>query len=212
MKKLVSVGLILALLLPSQGCATLKNTKVPQAFTDVGVCSQCKKYIALDGLSDDESAVCPECDATFRVKDARLGFKRLIISRKNQKTAQGVLTVTWMAATFAAAFYGIPLPPPPITEDTFSPYRAPFRIRCKKAVKAGEMPLSYTDAEGCQSLYISARLPNPYETSRSPYSLVITDLYANDGFEPYSVSRITMRRIAEDPPDFAGNAMLGMKN
>jgi len=211
-KKVVSCILISALLAASQGCATLKNTKVPQAFADVGVCSQCKKYVALDGLYDEENAVCPECDATFRVKDARLGFNKMIVSRKNQKTAEGVLTVTWMAATFAAAFYGIPLPPPPITEDTFSPYRAPFKIRCRRAAKAPDMPLSYTDTEGCQNLYIPARLPNPYETMRSSYSLVITDLYANDGFEPYGVSHITMRKISEGPPDFAGNSMLRMKN
>lgn len=212
MKRLVSIGLIVSLLTSAQGCATLKNTKVPQGFADVGVCSQCKKYIALDGLSDNEKAMCPECDATFRVGEARLGFKKLIVSRKNRKTAQGAFTVTWMAATFAAAMYGIPLPPPPITEDTFSPYRAPFRIKCRRAVKVQDLPTSYDYTEECKGLYIPAKLPNPYERMRTPYSLVVTDLYAGDGVFPGGVSRIAMGRILEEAPDLAGNLMLGMKN
>lgn len=212
MKKLFSCLLIATLLAATQGCATLKNTKVPQAFADVGICSQCRKYVALDDLSEGEKAVCPECGVTFGVKDARLGFKKAIVSSKNKKAAQGALTITWMAATFAAAFYGIPLPPPPITEDTFSPYRTPLKIRCRKAARAPHAPLSYNDAAGCQDLYVPSTLQNPYETVRRPYSIVITDVYAKDALKPYEVSHTEVRKISHDLPDFSGNTTLGMKN
>ena len=76
--------MILSLLIPAHGCATLKNTKVPKAFKEVGICGHCKKLIALDGLADDESAICPECGAPFIVKDARLAFKRSIAAHEGR--------------------------------------------------------------------------------------------------------------------------------
>ena len=181
MRKLISIALILALLIPAQGCATLKNTKVPKAFNDVGVCKRCEKPVALDGLADSDSAVCPECGARFIVKDARLGFKRKIVSLANKKAAAGFMTVTWLAASVAGMFYGIPIPLPPVSADTFSPYRTPLSISCRKAKKAPEAILRYseelfdTDNNTYKGLYVNSRLPNPYEKEPGAYSLVIND-------------------------------------
>ena len=160
--------------MPSYGCATVRNTKIPMSFKDVGVCGQCKKAVALDGLLDSNVAICPECGTKFLVSDARLGFRKEIVGRKNQKLLGGLLTVTWLAATVAASFYGIPLPPPPITEDTFAPYKAPFMIRCRMAKIVEE-----TNAYYSGNLYVPAKLPNPYESIRPPYSIEIND-FDND--------------------------------
>ena len=183
MKKVISSILIAMLLVTSQGCATLKNTKVPKAFKDVGVCAHCKKLIALDDLADDDTAICPECGAPFIVRDARLGFKRKIATQKNQKSAKNFLTATWLAASVAGMFYGIPIPPPIIKKETFSPYMAPFRISCRKARRAPDpTPYYYVttiathDSSGSyKNLYMPSKFPNPYETEMSPYSIVVND-------------------------------------
>lgn len=182
-RRVVAYGVIvamLAMLAGAPGCATLKNTKVPQAFDDVGVCKHCNKLVALDGLADEETAICPECGATFTVRDARLGFKRKIVGRRNAKTAQSFLTVTWLAASVAATLYGIPIPPPILNEDSFSPYRAPLRITCRRAKRAAATPIIYNEIairnpSSYSELYIPAQFPNPYEMEQGPYSIVIND-------------------------------------
>ena len=183
LKRALSCILILVLLVPVQGCATLKNTKIPKAFKDVGVCANCKKLIALDDLADYDTAICPECGAPFIVRDARLGFKRKIATQKNQKAAKSFLAATWLAASVAGMIYGIPIPPPIINKETFSPYMAPLRISCRKARRAPDpIPYYYVttiathDSNGSyKNLYIPSKFPNPYEIEMSPYSVVIND-------------------------------------
>ncbi|MDD5436011.1 MAG: hypothetical protein PHX20_00480 [Candidatus Omnitrophica bacterium] len=126
-------------------------------------------------------AICPECGAHFIVRGGRTGFKKLIVSRKNQKVAQSLLTVSWLAVSVAGTFYGIPLPPPPISADTFAPYRTPFRIRCLKARKAADaIPYSegllLAGSDGYyKSLYADRWLSNPYDKELRPYSVVINE-------------------------------------
>jgi len=175
MKKMVSCILIFVILVASHGCATLKNTKVPKAFKDVGVCVHCKKLIALDGLADDDTVICPECDTPFIVKDARTGFKRSIAAQKNRKAAKGFLTAAWMAASVAGMIYGIPIPPPMIDSDTFSPYVAPFSISCRKARRAYRPDPYYRETFTISPNSGWSKLPNPYEVEIGPYSLVIDD-------------------------------------
>jgi len=194
MKALVSALVALAFMASISGCATIRNTKVPKAFKDVGICGYCGAPIALDGLADDESAICPECGARIVVGDTRLGFKRDMAARRNARTARSFLTVTWLAAAVAGAVYGIPIPPPPIDEDTFKPYRAPFSIKCRRARRV-PAPAPYdsavlTGARG--NLYVDRRLPNPYEIDGGPYSVVINDYYDN-GEGPDAVKDAKLR-------------------
>ena len=73
MKRLVSAVLVMALVVSSQGCATVKNTRIPKAFSDVGVCKHCRDTVALDGLADDEDVICPECGAHLKASESELG-------------------------------------------------------------------------------------------------------------------------------------------
>jgi hypothetical protein len=125
---------------------------------------------ALDDLADDDTAICPECGAGFTVRKARMEFRKRIVAKRNQKAAQGLLTIAWLAASVAGTLYGIPIPPPPIKEDTFAPYRAPLRITCRRAKKM-EPPVIYRDV----SLQSVAWLQNPYEKELNPYTVVIDD-------------------------------------
>jgi glycogen debranching enzyme len=43
----------------------------------------------------------------------------------------------------------------------------------------------------CGLIHAGIGAPYPYEAVRSPYSLVITDLYASDGFDGYGVRSIS---------------------
>lgn len=200
MKRFLSIVVITALLIPSQGCATLKNTKIPKAFDDVGVCKQCKKMVALDGLTDDDIAICPECGGRFVVKDARTGFIRKIVERRNRKTAESFLTVMWLATSVAGTLYGIPIPPPPLSEHSFAPYKPPFKIRCRRARSI------------YKNFYLSSQFPNPYAMERGAYSIVINDFHDYDG-PNLDLNRITLRKIGESNYDFIDNrSMLEMKN
>lgn len=122
-----------AIIISSHGCATLKNTKIPESFSELGYCRNCKRVMALDGLSEGTKCFCPNCDTEFVVKDAKYRLKRRCADLKNQKTAGGVLTVAMMGASVAGAVFGIPIPPPPVCEDTFRPYEMPEVVTCKKA-------------------------------------------------------------------------------
>ena len=188
MKRLVSAVLVMALVVSSQGCATVKNTRIPKAFSDVGVCKHCRNTVALDGLADDENVICPECGARFTAGEARLAFRKKIVSRKNQKTARSFLVVTWLAVSVAGAFYGIPLPPPPIDRDVFSPYRTPFSIKCRRARRAPETVPYAGDilTSGNENLYMADWLPNPYTKDIGPYSVIINDYYTGEGAAPYT--------------------------
>ena len=122
-----------AIIISSHGCATLKNTKIPESFSELGYCRNCKRVMALEGLAESTECFCPNCDAEFVVKDAKYRFKRRCADLKNQKTAGSVLTVAMMGASVAGAVFGVPIPPPPVSEDTFRPYEMPQVVTCKKA-------------------------------------------------------------------------------
>lgn len=131
--------LIAALLAPCSGCATVRNTKIPQAFVDLGYCVNCKKVMALDGISDNTVCTCPSCGVRVIAKDAKHNFRRRCADLKNGKTAIGVLSAGALAASIAGAVFGIPIPPPPISEETFTPYEMPMIVTCKKAVPVENM-------------------------------------------------------------------------
>jgi len=151
-KNIFTILIATSLLIPFQGCATMKNTKIPESFSELGYCSKCKKVMALDGISDNTACACPTCDAGFVVKDAKYSFKRRCADLRNQKTAGGVLTVAMMGASLAGAMFGVPLPPPPVSEDTFRPYEMPQVVTCKKAspveAPAGLIPASELEPHG----------------------------------------------------------------
>ena len=142
----------MSLLIPFQGCATIKNTKIPESFSELGYCLNCKRVMALDGLSDGMECFCPNCDTNFFVKEAKYRFKRRCADLKNQKTAGGVLTVTMVAASVAGAMFGVPIPPPPVSEETFKPYEMPQVVTCKRAspvdAPAGQNPVSELEPHG----------------------------------------------------------------
>jgi len=182
MKNFISLVTLISFLASVSGCATLKNTKVPTSFNEVGICRHCKNAIALDGLQDDETAICPECGLAMGVKRAKYEFKRGYVDRRNQKTAYGVLTVTLFLASIAGAVYGIPIPVPPIEPDTFTPYKLPIGIRCRQAKPApplGEpVLLKAEDARTYkfyEDSYGSAALVEPKDLYAGPYTLVISD-------------------------------------
>lgn len=214
MRRLVAAALILAIALPAQGCATVKNTKIPASFKDVGVCGNCKKLVAVDGLLESDVAICPECSTKFLVSDARLGFRKKIVGHKNQKSAEGLLTITWMVASVAASMYGIPVPPPPITEDTFAPYKAPLMVKCRKAQLAGDNTSSYAAQTAKNSasggnLYVSPELSNPYAAAGSRYSVEIKDYGQNGKVE---ISPATNLSLKDRSSGNQAPAMLEMKN
>jgi len=126
-------AIVAAIGVSSCGCATMKNTKIPESFSELGYCSGCKRVMALDGISDNTACLCPNCDEEFVAKDAKYKFKRRCADLKNQKTAGGVLTAAMMAASVAGVMFGVPIPPPPVSEETFKPYELPQVVTCKKA-------------------------------------------------------------------------------
>jgi predicted RNA-binding Zn-ribbon protein involved in translation (DUF1610 family) len=203
MNKFIAIALILSLLAPVYGCATLKNTKVPKAFKEVGVCANCRQLIALDELADGDSAVCPECGAWFIVKDAKAGFAKKMVSLKNGKMARSFMAITWLAASIAGIFYGIPIPPPVIDKETFSPYQAPFRISCRRAIRASEA------APHLENLYMPVKLSNPYEADRVPYCLVIDDY---EGAALKKISESSHALMDEPAIIYGKSRMLKMKN
>lgn len=192
MRSLVSSLLIIVLILPASGCATLKNMKIPPQFTELGLCPSCRQVIAADGLSDDEIAVCPECNSTFLVRDAKYRFRKKCVDLKNRKAASGVLAVALLAASVAGAVYGIPVPPPPISEGMFVPYKLPALISCRRAHKAlSDSSEIYTKIPGFRPA--SSSRPDPRRMYESPYSVVIEDLYYDDympelNIAPYYIS------------------------
>jgi len=183
--------LIIALILPASGCATLKNAKMPSQFTSLGLCPSCGQVIAVDELSDDEIAVCPECNSTFLVRDAKYHFRKKCVTLKNRKAAADVLTVALILASVAGAIYGIPVPPPPIADDTFIPYKLPALISCRRARKAlSDGSEIYTPAPDFKP---SGLRPNPRRMYESPYSVVIEDRHYDDylpelNIVPYYIS------------------------
>lgn len=134
---MLAIIIITNFFISSSGCATVKNTRIPESFTDIGYCRNCKRVMALDGLSDDTLCACPNCDMNLVVKDAKYRFKRRCADLKNQKTAGSVLTAAMMAASVAGAVFGVPIPPPPVSDDTFTPYEMPQVVTCRKASPAG---------------------------------------------------------------------------
>jgi hypothetical protein len=133
MRKVVAAILAILIACGSLGCATTKNTAMPVSFREVGYCGKCNSALALDGLSEEQVIACPNCGVISSVADAKYKFKRKYIDKKNTKTAKAFLTVALVAAAVAGAIYGIPVPLPPIDSETFTPYRLPVAITCRKA-------------------------------------------------------------------------------
>jgi len=216
LKKIVSLILAVAFISSASGCATLKNTKMPEEFSDLGVCPTCKQIIAVDGFSGSEIAVCPECGSDFLVKDSKGVFKKKCVDLKNKKAITGVLAIALMAASIAGAIYGIPIPPPPIDEETFRPFEFPLAISARMA---GQPPLS-EPAVGMESTTLKLpadlgiSMPRPYNDRysfyESPYSVVIADEYR--GYYDYVKEEIpydiSMGRIGGERYDveLMGNA------
>lgn len=141
MKNMLSWILVVAML-PLGGCATMKNTKIPAAYNEVGYCKGCKRLMALDGLQDAATCSCPNCGREFVAGKAKADFKKKCVDKKNMKAAVGCLSAAMVAASIAGSIYGIPIPPPPVSEETFAPYELPMVIECKQAapVGAGQAP------------------------------------------------------------------------
>lgn len=179
--------MIVATLISASGCATLKNTKVPGSFSEVGICRHCNNAIALDGMKDEDIVICPECKLATSVKDAKYRFKRGYVDHRNKKTAYSVLAITLFVASIAGAVYGIPIPALPIEPDTFTPYRLPFGIKCNRANPApplGEpIRLTAEDARAhkfYEDVYGSAMLVEPKDIYASPYTMIIADRYEDN--------------------------------
>ena len=140
MNRILAVMITAVVVMECLGCATLRNTKIPEAFREVGLCAGCKRLMALDGLSDGMTCECPNCGRPFVVADVKTAFKRRCADLKNRKTAMSCLAVGMTAASIAGAIYGIPIPPAPVDEETFRPYELPMLIECRQASPAGPQP------------------------------------------------------------------------
>lgn len=199
MKRIVSLILMAAFISSVSGCATLKNTKVPEEFSDLGICPSCRQVIAVDGFSANEIAVCPECGSDFLVKAAKDLFKKKCVDLKNKKTASSVFMIALMAASIAGAIYGIPIPPPPIDEETFMPFEYPVAIAARMAEQpqlseppsAVETPAIKPPAD--MDLSMPRAFNDRYSFYESPYSIVIADEYRASydymqGDVPYNIS------------------------
>lgn len=128
--------LIVTVMAACPGCATVRSVKIPQAYSEVGLCAKCKHVMALDGLPDSLSCTCPTCGSPVTVQAAKTQFRRACVDRMNRRTAMSCLTVAMMAGSIAGSIYGIPIPPPPMDESTFKPYELPMVIECKQAAPA----------------------------------------------------------------------------
>lgn len=138
MRRGFAIIIAVAIALSNQGCATVRNTKIPAAYSEVGLCAKCKRLVAFDGLSDGMRCDCPNCGTPLTVRDAKENFKRRCADLKNRKTALSCLAVGMTAASIAGAIYGIPIPPAPVDEDTFRPYELPMALKCRQAVPESE--------------------------------------------------------------------------
>ena len=87
MRRLAAAALAAAIAVSAPGCATMRNTKIPQAYSDVGYCPKCRQVMALDGIGPNASCSCPTCGNTFTAGYAKTSFKKRYADKKNQKIA-----------------------------------------------------------------------------------------------------------------------------
>ena len=160
---------------------------MPESFSSLGSCGKCKSAIALDGLSDSDVVVCPECGAELTVESAKYRFKRKYVDRKNLKVASGVFQVALLAASIAGAMYGIVIPPPPISEDTFTPYRLPLMISCRKAEKAGVEADDVYDGKIRLAPNVHDSLYDAYSSRKIHFGPSLVSVSSNTYESPYSV-------------------------
>ena len=139
--RMMAVLMVAALLAPCQGCATVRNTRVPEAYSEVGLCGKCKRLMALDGIADTAACACPNCGAPIQAGQAKYNFRRKCADKKNLKSAISCLSVAMLAGSIAGSIYGIPIPPPPMDANTFTPYELPPSLRCRQAVPADAPPV-----------------------------------------------------------------------